>query len=204
MSFHFLMPARYLSKALPALLWVMCGSVFAQAPAALEDIRGPKPLVEIPVEKEFPLTLVLSVAGGMLLLVLIILGCIALARKRRPLAADLAALSALKQLEASQNDLVAGAFANYAAGTVRQYIAARFGIAAPKKTTEEFFRHIAKDDASGLLAHGEHLRAFLKACDLAKFAGAGLDAGGRAELLETAREFIRSTAPVAGKKGGNA
>ena len=77
--------------------------------------------------------------------------------------------------------------------TVRQYLAARFGMAAPRRTTEEFLGDLARDPKSGLLGESDHLQAFLKSCDLAKFAGSELDEPQRRELVTTARNFVNST-----------
>lgn len=105
------------------------------------------------------------------------------------------ALGSLSELESTRNELAAEAFANRAAQTVRQYIASRFGLAAPRRTTEEFLRDIAKE-GSALGAESDHLRAFLKSCDLAKFAGSNLNETQRHELVEAARGFIRTTSAV--------
>ena len=110
------------------------------------------------------------------------------------------ALASLEALEKSQGQLAAEAFANQAAGTVREYIAGRFGIAAPRRTTEEFFRELAKGDMEETLAGGDHLKAFLKSCDLAKFAGTDLSAGQRSDLLQAARGFVTATSISTPKK----
>ena len=120
--------------------------------------------------------------------------------RRRTDGASKAALLLLSKLESEQEALAAEAFANRAAQTVRQYIADRFGIAAPRRTTEEFLRDLAADAAVPLANESDHLRAFLKSCDLAKFAGTRLDHDQRQDLLQTARDFIRATrANPAGK-----
>ena len=48
-----------------------------------------------------------------------------------------------RNLKQSREAITAEAFANRAAQTVRQYIADRFGFAAPRRTTEEFLRDLA-------------------------------------------------------------
>ena len=101
------------------------------------------------------------------------------------------ALASLAELEQTREIISAEAFANRAAQTVRQYIADRFGLAAPRRTTEEFLRDVEK---STLIGESDHLRAFLKSCDLAKFAGSNLDSAQRGELLQTARGFVNATA----------
>lgn len=107
------------------------------------------------------------------------------------------ALSSLRELEGTRKDLAADAFANRAAQTVREYISARFGLAAPRRTTEEFLRDLAKDSSSPLAAESDQLKLFLKSCDLAKFAGSNLNDLQRDDLLLAARGFILAATPVA-------
>ena len=102
--------------------------------------------------------------------------------------------SAAKARHKSREVLAAEAFANRAAQTVRQYIADRFGLAAPRRSTEEFLRELAGADGTQLSGESEHLRTFLKACDLAKFAASDLDAPQRGDLIHAARGFVRATA----------
>lgn len=177
------------------LVAVLTCGLFAQAPAPApaEDIRGPKALVEIPVPEKPPILLWSCVGGGVLLLALA-----AYLWKRRALQQRLKspreiALTSLAELEKSREVITAEVFANCTAQTVRQYIAARFGLAAPRRTTEEFLRDLASQQSSPLLNESEPLRAFLKSCDLAKFAGSHLNSTQRDELLQAARSFIHST-----------
>lgn len=177
------------------LVAVLTCGLFAQAPAPApaEDIRGPKALVEIPVPEKPPILLWSCVGGGVLLLALA-----AYLWKRRALQQRLKspreiALTSLAELEKSREVITAEVFANCTAQTVRQYIAARFGLAAPRRTTEEFLRDLATQQSSPLLNESEPLRAFLKSCDLAKFAGSHLNSTQRDELLQAARSFIHST-----------
>jgi hypothetical protein len=132
------------------------------------------------------------IAGGVLIVLAI--ACLLWKRRSRKLASASpreAALASLRQLESSGAKLGAEEFANRAAGTLREYIAARFGLAAPRRTTEEFLRDV---EGSPLLGESDHLRTFLKSCDLAKFAGADLDSSQRDELILAARSFIRANA----------
>jgi len=168
-----------------------CGHLAAQAPAEPEDIRPPKAFVEIPEPKKPPVTLWVASAGGAIAL----LGAWLLWRKwlgKRGLRTPQEiALQSLAELERSRESSAAEAFANRAAQTVREYIAMRFGLAAPRRTTEEFLRDVEK---SPIIGESDHLKAFLKSCDLAKFAGANLDDGQRGELIKAARSFVNATA----------
>ncbi len=174
----------------------MSGHLSAQAPAAPEDIRGPKALVEIPVPEKPAYAWWAGIGGGVLLLALAAIVWKRRQSRQRLKSPPEVALSSLAELAASRETMAAEAFANRAAQTVRQYIADRFGLAAPRRTTEEFLHDLAKNEATPLIAESDHLRAFLKSCDLAKFAGSHLDVNQRDELLEAARGFINSTSNV--------
>jgi hypothetical protein len=172
------------------------GRLSAQQPATEEDIRGPKPVVEIPVPKEPEYAFWAGTAGGALAVVVVALFWKMRSRRLRRQSPREVALGSLSELESTRGELPAEAFANRAAQTLRQYLADRFGLAAPRRTTEEFLHDIARE-GSQLSGESDHLRAFLKSCDLAKFAGATLNESQRHELVEAARSFIRSTSPDA-------
>lgn len=178
------------------LVAVLTCDLSAQAPEAAEDIRGAKPLVEIPLPDKMPVALWLGIGGGLLVLALAAFLRKKHAHKQRLKSPSEVALASLAELEASRAEMAVEAFANRAAQTVRQYIAERFGLAAPRRTTEEFLRDLAKDESSSLIGESDHLRVFLKSCDLAKFAGSHLDSSQRGELINAARGFIRSTSQV--------
>lgn len=174
------------------ILWLLsAGHLMAQAPE--EDIRGPKPQVEIPQPEKFPVAIWAWIGGGILLAILAYFLWRRLARRKRGRSPLAIAFASLAELEKNRNALAADAFANQAAGTIREYIAARFGIAAPRRTTEEFFRDLTDCGAQPVIAESDHLKAFLKACDLAKFAGSDLDARQRDELIHAARGFVTAT-----------
>lgn len=177
-----------------AVLIGLSGHLSAQAPDQGEDIRGPKALVEIPVPEKPPYALWAGIGGGALVLALAAVLWRKHARKQRRKSPPEIALASLTELEATREAIAAEAFANRAAQTVRQYIAERFRLVAPRLTTEEFLHALTKDESSPLVAESDHLRAFLKSCDLAKFAGSHLNSDQRVELIDTARNFIRSTA----------
>ena len=168
----------------------------AQVPAAddSEDIRGPKPLIEIPVPEKPAYTLWLAVAGILLLALIAWFIWRSFRSRKAKDSPPEAALAALSELEADRDTLEAEVFADRAAQVVRNYISARFGLVAPRRTTEEFLRELSLDGQSPISGQGDHLRVFLKSCDLAKFAGARLDASQRGELVESARTFVHATA----------
>ncbi len=163
-----------------------------------EDIRGPKPLIEIPVPEKPAYMIWLAIAGVLLLAAIAWFIWRGFRNKKHKASPPEVALAALAELEAGRDTLEAEAFANRAAQTVRNYISARFGLVAPRRTTEEFLRELSLDKQSPISGESDHLRTFLKSCDLAKFAGARLDATQRAALVNSARAFVKVTAaPVA-------
>lgn len=169
------------------------GSLYAQAPAEAEDIRGPKAQVEIPLVHKPSLKLWYAIGGAVLSLGIITVLWRKRVHKQHSKTAPEVALAALAKLEMNRESLAAEAFANQAVQTLRQYVAARFSIAMPRRTTEEFLRELAQDVPSELRAESDQLRTFLRSCDLAKFAGSELDSTRRTELVEAARNFVKST-----------
>jgi hypothetical protein len=175
----------------------MAGNLSAQPAPADEDIRGPKPLVEIPQPKEPPVAFWSGIAGGVILVILAAWLLRKHARRQRRRSPQEISLASLRELEATRESLAADAFADRAAQTVREYISGRFRLVAPRRTTEEFLRILSQDEKSPLAAESDHLRVFLKSCDLAKFAGSNLNSMQRDELIRTARDFINSTSKAA-------
>ena len=190
-------------RGLLIAVYLLClgfsGQLFAQAPAAEEDIRGPKALVEIPQPEKTPIVLWASIGGGLLVLTVAAIFWYRRKQKTPVKSPTEIALADLKKIEASYDLVTAEVFANRAAQTVRSYISARFGLAAPRRTTEEFLRDLAKQDSLPLIGESDHLKAFLKSCDLAKFAGSNLTTAQREDLLQSARNFV-AAAPVSNTK----
>ena len=183
-------PARLLAAA---CLLAGVGVLSAQTPPPEEDIRGAKPLVEIPVPPRPPYEIWLGIGGVILLLVIVWFIWKHFRAKQKAKSPREVAMRSLTELEVKTDTMTAEAFAYQSSKVVRQYIAGRFGVAAPRRTTEEFLRDLAQDETSPLAGHGDHLKGFLKSCDLAKFAGSNLDTIQRVELLQAARGFIQAT-----------
>jgi hypothetical protein len=118
-------------------------------------------------------------------------------RQRRvpPVAADVWALDELGKLEA-QGLVRAGRTREFyyaLSEIVRGYVERRFALHAPEMTTAEFLGTLTH--AGGpLLSFAPQLRAFLEACDLAKYAAHDPGVAAADEALSTAREFILSSA----------
>lgn len=169
------------------------GQLLAQNAPEAEDIRGPKPPVDIPMPDQPDYTIWIAIA---VLVVLAIAGCllwIYFKGKRNIQTPAEVALSTLSELGSHGDDLAAGEFAERAALSVRRYISGAFGIAAPNRTTEEFFRELP---ASSIRDDDGHLHAFLKSCDLAKFAAADLNRELRTKLVDDAKSFVTSTSTL--------
>lgn len=182
---------RFLTLTIPLIF--AAGSLFGQAPAEAEDIRGPKPQVVIPVDDIPSFTLWYAVGGGVIAVALITMLWKKRVRKQFSKTPPEVALAALVKLETNRESLTAEAFANQAAQTVRQYIAARFNMAVPRRTTEEFLTELAQNPPAALHAESDQLQVFLNSCDLAKFAGSELNSTQRADLVKAARIFVNST-----------
>ncbi len=173
------------------------GQLLAQDVAETDDIRGPKPLIEIPKPEQPDHTIWIVLAAVLLLAVIGFFLWRYFRRKSIAKTPSEMALSSLSELGSSSGNLPAEEFAERAALSVRRYIAGAFGIAAPNRTTEEFFRALPE---SSIRDDEGHLHSFLKSCDLAKFAAADLDRDRRAKLIESAERFVKSTSPEGGKK----
>lgn len=188
-------------RGLRFALWLgMSVPLCAQAPGAPdagEDIREVKALVVIPQPQKPPVALWLGIGGGVLLAALAVILWQRHSRRQRRRSPAQIALAALAELAASHELIEAEAFANRAAQAVRQYLADHFGVAAPRRTSEEFLRDLAQEANLTLAGQSDLLRVFLKSCDLAKFAGTHLDATQRGEILQAARSFITATAAPA-------
>ena len=185
-----------------AVFCCFVSTLSAQAPEA-EDIRGPRGLVEIPVPEKPPIALWSGIGAGLLAVAIVWFLMKKFARDKKRKSPLSIAMTSLAELAGTREALAAETFANRAAQTVRQYVADQFGLAAPRRTTEEFLHDLAMRPGSPLAGEGDHLRVFLKSCDLAKFAGSKLSMSQRDDLLQAARGFIETTsAPVITPKGG--
>lgn len=197
------MPRSILPMVVAFLLGMAAHLTAQSAPQSApgEDIRGPKALVEIPEPKHPPLALWAGVGAGVLAVAIAAWLWHRRRRRQRLRTPREVALLALSELEARSGAFTAEAFADRAAQTVRSYIADHFGLAAPRRTTEEFLRELADGKDTRLSGESEALREFLKACDLAKFAASQLDSVQRGELIRTAVDFVTATGqPVAAPK----
>lgn len=126
-------------------------------------------------------------------------------RRRRPaqrlpsevaLPPHVIALRALARLRTSPRTTPAQIDAFYVevSGVLRTYLEARFGLAAPERTTEEF---LAMLESGSALAggHRAELQRFLQQCDLVKFAAQVPGEVVHQETFAIAEQFVERTRP---------
>jgi hypothetical protein len=177
---------------LGALCMTPLKDAVAQAPPTPEDdIRPAKPKVEIPREKAFSWTPVIAALVTAAALAALWHELPRRKAARRVTAPVDRALDALSRIDRERNTLASGVLADAAGNAVRQFIADRFGIAAPQRTTEEFLHSLTKKEVPALSAHRERLLSFLASCDLSKFAAADFNGAERLKLVEAAIDFVR-------------
>ncbi len=87
-------------------------------------------------------------------------------------------------------------FAFSVSGILRQYILARYQVAATCETTEEFLHRLSKESSSPLGKHYTLLTDFLSLCDAAKFARASFSRESLEKLLQSALNFIDASRPA--------
>ncbi|MCB1124925.1 MAG: hypothetical protein KDM81_00405 [Verrucomicrobiae bacterium] len=170
---------------------------FAQdvAPAA-EDIRDVKALIEIPPPPDYGLWIAITLGTVMVGFLLWKF----LSRSGKPVSLS-AADRALAEIDSARSLIGEESpepLANAVTGAIRRYLDARFGIAAPRQTTEEFLRTLQARRHPELAPYGEDLGRFLRFCDAVKFGRGELAAETRMQLIESARNFVAtSRQPVA-------
>ena len=103
---------------------------------------------------------------------------------------DLNALLAEKLPEAGEYKR----FYQRISGILRDYLENRFGVKAPRLTTEEFLRLLTSTPEL-VREHRELLQQFLTACDLVKFAAQVPDSPEINEITTSCRTFLDSTQP---------
>ena len=161
-----------------------------------QDIRDIRGLVEIPSAWDLLWWGIAFLAGVALLL-------LAVRRLRRsapdtpPPSAQEVAFAALERARRWMAPDQSERFGTAVSQAVRQYIEDRFGVSAPKRTTEEFLRGLTKDPEANLSPHLPALETLLQRMDLVKFARSPLDESQMEELLDTASDFVKSTNPTA-------
>ena len=184
-----------LFAALPTLVHAAATASAVASAAAdsdaedIRDIRGPKFLL--------PTWLWYAVAGGVLVLGLIIYGIIRWRRSRhreRVLTHFELALKRLEEIRALMQPQKAREFSIAVSDIVRVYIEQRFNATATHRTTEEFLHDLLDSSNTTLAKHRVLLSDFLQQCDLVKFAGMSLTTRNMESLHHSAEAFVQETA----------
>lgn len=167
-------------------------SVALAAAAAEEDIRD----IRGPMSAQSAWWLP-ALAAAAVLLTLAVLVFLRWRRRRKvapPLPLHELALQRLDAARAQMPALGAPAFAVVASDIVRHYIEARFGMAATRRTTEEFLTDVLAAPDSALARHRDSLRDFLGHCDYAKFGAAAVELDSVEGIYRGARTLVSETA----------
>ncbi|MCB1095870.1 MAG: DUF4381 family protein [Verrucomicrobiae bacterium] len=188
-------------KKLLLTLLACCGcyasTASAQQPAAPdpilagEDIREARGLIEIPTPPQWPWYT--AAAAGALTMAGLVFWMWRRRSKDKTLNAYDIALAELEAARVLLRTETVERFSTVVSDTLRRYIASRFGITAPHKTTEEFLSALAEAKDSPLTTYRDPLQQFLSACDAAKFAKAMLTNDDMRLLITKAREFLDAT-----------
>jgi hypothetical protein len=159
-------------------------------PSDIRDIRGP-----IAIRNDWLLPA--AIAAGVLLLALLLAWAVRRWRKRprtiRVPAPEEIALDRLNAARALLHPARAREFASAVTGAVRFYLEARFGVAAPRRTTEEFLHDLLARADAALAGHQPLLEDLLRRNDLVKFARAPLATAEMEAMLDTAIRFVRES-----------
>jgi hypothetical protein len=117
-----------------------------------------------------------------------------ISRKRRTVRTPPPEQWALRELDRLEGTAKADAAAYHTAlsDVVRRYLADRFGLPAPRRTTAEFLETVQKSGALSVESQ-TLLRDFLERCDLAKFAPVGASAEEGRQAARIARTLIEQT-----------
>jgi hypothetical protein len=159
-------------------------------PSDIRDIRGP-----IAIGNDWLLPA--AIAAGVVLLALLLAWAIRRWRRRprtiRVPPPEEIALDRLNAARALLDPARAREFASAVTGAVRFYLEARFGVAAPRRTTEEFLHDLLARADVALAGHQPLLEDLLRRNDLVKFARAPLATSEMQAMLDTAIRFVRES-----------
>lgn len=119
--------------------------------------------------------------------------------QRPPAPPEVDALERLAAVRRLIDDGLYREFSMEASGILRTYIEARFGVRAPRLSTEEFLYEAERSEHLDAGARAR-LADFLFRCDRVKFALGTLDRGGMEDLYASARTFIAGSTLPAGEE----
>ncbi len=164
---------------------------FLSTIAFSQDIRAEKDLIEIPTPPPYGAWIATALAAS--ILALLLWRFLRRPRRSKQLSAAETALAELDSARPLIENESPEPLVESVAGTVRRYIEARFGIAAPRQTTEEFMETLKSRPDPRIAAFNEDLRLFLRRCDQVKFGRGAIDKDERHALIESARRFVETS-----------
>ncbi len=159
------------------------------------DLRPLRGVVEIP--EPDPVWPYYAVPAALVLVAVIVY--LYFRRRNREAVRRSASEVALDELYAARDLMSEGDSRTYAiavSDVLRRYLDNRFGLRAPRQTTEELLAAVAADPGSPLGGQRELLSDFLGHCDLGKFGGWTLDLPQMDALHASAARVIDETAPA--------
>ncbi len=159
-------------------------------PEDIHDIRGPIPIPDLWV----PIALAVAAVAALALAFWVGRRLWRRHEERVKSAAEVA-LDRIARARSTVGTVGSAHLASEVSDAVRAYIEARFSLRAAHRATEEFLRELLGVGASPIAVHRDALEAFLGWCDLAKFARLALAPDEATSLLDSARDFVLSTAP---------
>lgn len=160
-----------------------------QVPAAEEDIREARGLIEIPAPGETSYALwwsLLALAIVTAFAWLILRFIRARQRATSPLAV---AMQRLREIESQQAQWSDERYAIEVADVLRTFVVEAYQIAAPQRTSQEFLQECMRQERWPQDSL-EKLRALLRSCDVAKFAAGSLSTLERQDMASRVRELI--------------
>ena len=164
----------------------------------IRDIRGP-----ISIRNEWLVPALLA-AAALLALALAFLAWRRWRSRRRTVRVPPPEEIALDRLSAARallDPARAREFASAVTSAVRFYMEARFGVAAPRRTTEEFLHNALEQARAPLAEHRALLADLLSRNDLVKFARAPLAIPEMEAMLASAIRFVRDSSSAVAKEG---
>ena len=162
----------------------------AQEAPPEEDIRGPRDLIVIAADEKYLWWPWLYVSLGIIFIAVMVWLFMKWRQRKRAIIHEEVALKELRFLAMTTASMDADSFVNRASSILRQYVTNRFGIAAPRRTTEEFLAEINTNAPASLQGRVGELTQFLKSCDVVKFASGEMNLSEREFLVQTAKGFI--------------
>lgn len=155
------------------------------------DIRGIKPLVEIP-EPPNHWPWIISIV--ILIILAVFLWKWLTRQKFIPgISAAARAIKDLQRAERLLNKKSPEPLVMKVTDILRTYMEGNFSINAPRQTTEEFLASLHESEISDLRPWKEQLGDFLSNCDAVKYGKGDLENSARKELIESAVHLVEMT-----------